>query len=257
MTVSFIKGFNDIKQVSDRDKEMYVYYGTGYLKNLTNINDMYMLLEAEQLLYTYKRRKWRMYMLTISFSDELSPDNPEDIERAETITYDIVKKFLPDRTALIMVCTHGRTTYPHGAQRYLHGQVVLNNTGESIWKGKNYLRKCVDDVTMQNGLTPFSSEIRAGYYNWREELGDALFSAHSIDQWALLGIIHYRTRFYVNENITRLTFTFEDYQGRIHSINSETLSRQLGYNQRNNALDIFSLENLQQYYKNKRRRVVR
>lgn len=253
MTVSFIKGINDIKQIRGRDKEIHLFYGMGYLKNLTNINDMYMLLEAEQLLYAYRRRKWRMYTLTLSFSDELSPDNPEDIERAKTITHDVVETVLPNRSALITVCTHGSTTYPHGKRRYLHSQVVLNNTGDPIWIGKRDMYKCVDDVTRENGLTPFSSDIRAGYYNWREELGDALFSAESIDQWASLGITQYRTRFYEKENITRLTFKFEDYQGRIHSIGSESLGRKLGYKHRNNAPDVFALEHLRDYYQNKQR----
>ena len=210
--------------------------------------DAYDYMALERDLSPNKRRKHKAYTAVISFAkDELDPDNPADVEKAETIVREIMQEAYPDRSAMA-------TLQADGKAGCLHAHILINNVdndGRALRDNSWYhLKGKTDEVTQRHGLTLLTTgKDSKGHYDWRKDLGTRMRDITSMDDLEGLGVT-YTERFRKHDKSTQLTFSFEDAAGKKRRIRGGALSRNLGIEDGN----YYSLENMMKRQEEKRKK---
>lgn len=200
--------------------------------------DAYDYMAFERDATPNRRRKHEAYTAVISFAkDEIDPDNPADIEKAETMVREIMQEAYPDRSAMA-------TLQADGKGGCLHAHILINNVdsnGKALHDNSWYhLKGKTDEVTQKHGLTPLTqNKADKGHYDWRKDLGTRLRDTASMDDLEALGVT-YTERFRKRDKSTQLTFSFEDAAGKKRRIRGGALSEKLGIEDDN----YYSLENM-------------
>jgi len=235
--------FNDPHN-GNKERNIRVF-ATGDIDGLAP-DDAYDYMALERDASPNKRRKHEAYTAVISFAkDEVDPDNPADIEKAETMVREIMQEAYPNRSAMA-------TLQADGKGGCLHAHILINNVdnnGKALHDNSWYhLKGKTDEVTQRHGLAPITqNKADRGVYDWREDLSARLNNIACMDDLKRLGVT-YTERFRKRDRSTQLTFTFEDAEGKRRRIRGSALSSKLGMKDDN----YYSLENMTKRLEEKR-----
>ncbi|HFI0617206.1 TPA: relaxase/mobilization nuclease domain-containing protein [Streptococcus suis] len=226
------------KAHNNKKERNLVIFGVGNCKDLAP-EDMVKALKYERESFLSSKRKHDAYTLVIAFSDELNPNNPNDIKKAEKITREIVETAYPNRSAMIAIQRDGKGGL-------LHAHVLLNNVdanGKALRQtGWKHLKRSTDMVTIKNGLTPLTEKRESNtHYDWRRDLAfNIRETCGDFNELADIGITM-RTRKSKKYPPVVTSFAFTDRDGKKRNIRGRQLAKQLDL-----PSDYFDISNLEQ-----------
>lgn len=222
-----------------RKERNLLVFGVGNCEGVKP-NQMGLVLKSEREMFPSKRRKHEAYTLVIAFSDELTPDDPRDWQKAASITKEIVETAYPNRSAMIAIQRDGKSGL-------LHAHVLLNNVDskgkalrENGWK---HLKKTTDTVIVKHGLTPLTEKREnSSHYDWRRDLAFKIKeTCGDSEALAEMGItLKKRKSKKYPPAVT--SFSFLDRQGKKRNIRGRQLASQL--NLPTNYFDIAQLQQM-------------
>lgn len=218
-------------------------YGLAGVAGFEDPDDMYKMMDIERKLNPNARRRHEAYTVMMSFSkDEIDPNNPEDVEKAQHIINDSISSAYPNRSAVVALQSDGKGGC-------LHGHVLLNNVdseGKAISNGWKHMKSYVDEATVKHGLEPLSVAKGENDYDWREDLESRINFATSKDDLEHAGV-KVSGRWRKRDKTTQLTFKFTDEEGKSRTMRGRRLASILGYEDEN----AFCLEHLEQRWEQK------
>lgn len=223
------------------DKRNMNVYGLANVAGFEDPDDMYEMMDIERKLNPNNRRKHEAYTVMISFSkDEVDPNSPEDLKKAQNVINEAISGAYPNRSAVVALQSDGKGGC-------LHGHVLLNNVdsnGKSVSNGWKHMKGFVDEASVKHGLEPLSVAKSEGSYDWREDLESKINFATSMDDLESFGV-SVSGRWRKKDKTTQLTFEFEDEDGKKRKMRGRRLAAIRGYEDEN----AFCLEQLEERWK--------
>ena len=185
-------------------------------------------LATERDSFPRGRRKTDVYTLIHSYSkDELDPQDPASIEKAEQMTREAIEQAYPGRSAIIAVQIDGKSgmVHTHSAVNNVDENGKALRGAETGWK---HLKKATDEVSERHKLEPLTVEKdENSEYDWREDLSNRIEqSEYDLDELKREGVeVTFRKSKKYPPAVS--TFAFEDRDGKQRRIRGRQLASQL------------------------------